>query len=444
MNSEVLRFTLGQSVPLEETRHVEFKEITGTNPVRSIVDISDEYAVAFLNSEGGRIFWGIRDSDRVVTGVTLSTSDRDRLRKNLTSKLNGIQPQLDPTRFRIILHPVIGGDDCLSVVELSVPSGASHDPYFTSGKEAFARIDGVTQKLSGQQLIDWARKRSPAKGVHERGEASINPDLIALAQRIRHIFSGHGLKPAHWPAFFEMAKAPFSINFIDLQSDASLLDWITEKKIQWISQTFLVRLEWIRGEDSRVFESQSYDKNPNQFLSVISRHVDALIYQDVPASPEAWFVRWGLGVDWIGQGQSGVFMVVRVPLARLSNELTIYKYVSDFEPYGWNEGRTAVQLRAWARILFVTKGICCIGREVSYELGKQIWNNDVFLNEIFEDYSRIERCRDDWCPEDYALYSSESVVAKDDPFFPAVIEFLKKHGLPYQETQLFGRQGARP
>ena len=46
-------------MPFEETRFYEFKEIKGGKPADSITNTADEYAVAFFNREGGRIFWGI-------------------------------------------------------------------------------------------------------------------------------------------------------------------------------------------------------------------------------------------------------------------------------------------------------------------------------------------------------------------------------------------------
>jgi hypothetical protein len=45
-------FIINEPVNFEETRYSEFKEIKGNNPVRSIVDVVDQYAVAFLNCEG--------------------------------------------------------------------------------------------------------------------------------------------------------------------------------------------------------------------------------------------------------------------------------------------------------------------------------------------------------------------------------------------------------
>ncbi len=57
---------------MEETRFFEFKEIKGANPVNSIKNTCDEYVVSFLNSNGGSVFWGIRDNDRIVVGVIVN------------------------------------------------------------------------------------------------------------------------------------------------------------------------------------------------------------------------------------------------------------------------------------------------------------------------------------------------------------------------------------
>src|SRR5262245_52485044 len=105
-NSEIneCRFVLNEPIFEEETRHCEFKEIKGRNPVDIIKNSADEYVVAFLNSEGGRIYWGIRDSDRVVVGVKLTSSQRDEIRRVVGEKLAQIQPSISPTAFRINFH----------------------------------------------------------------------------------------------------------------------------------------------------------------------------------------------------------------------------------------------------------------------------------------------------------------------------------------------------
>lgn len=431
-----VRFILDTALNCEETRHVEFKELKSQRPFDSIANTADEYAVAFLNSEGGRIYWGIRDTDKVVVGVTIPESERDRLRRYITNKLSEIQPQLDPSRFKITLHAVVSGNADLVVVELEVPAGNSSTPFYTASHECFVRLDGVKKKLSGQQLTDWILSRAAAPTSFGK-TVEMDLHLVSLAKRVRRIFSEHGLQPGHLSRFFAIRKAPFTITLSDQQNDVSFLQWLNEPKIAWIAKTFGVRREWIDGEDGRIFEEQRYDKRPSKFLSDISRYTEALIYEEVPESCDAWFLRFGIDEDWKSKGHSGVFVVIRVPLARMSNEVTIYRYISDFEPYGWDNGRTAIQLRAWARLLFISKDMICYGREVPYELGQEIWGNSAFLHGIIESHNGCRHCRDDWHPEDYALYPTESCEAKPDSFFPHVIEFLRENGLAYEPTKLF-------
>jgi len=159
-----LEFVLNHEVPIEETRHYEFKEVkTIAGAVDSIVNTADEYAVAFLNSEGGRIYWGIRDKDRVVLGVHLDYQDRDRLRRDVSAKLSQIEPKIDPSKYRIEIHQV--RDECgidvadRFVIEIVVPAPDSPDPYYTGGGDAWVKVDGIKQKLKGIALTDFIKHR---------------------------------------------------------------------------------------------------------------------------------------------------------------------------------------------------------------------------------------------------------------------------------------------
>jgi hypothetical protein len=133
------RFILNQPVPVEETLHCEFKEVKGRNPVKAIANVVDEYVVAYLNSDGGSIYWGIRDSDRVVAGVPLSFKQRDELRKVITNKLTNIQPPISPTAYHVHLHKVYESAtndepiSDLSLVEVVAPPVFTNDLYFTGG-----------------------------------------------------------------------------------------------------------------------------------------------------------------------------------------------------------------------------------------------------------------------------------------------------------------------
>jgi len=427
---------LNQAVRLEEDGATEFKEVTSHNPVSTITDTAEDYAVAFLNATGGRILWGIRDKDRCVVGVTLNAEARDRIRKGLANRLHNIQPAIDPTQYSLQFYPITGesAPGELVVVELFINGGTSTHPFYNHKGELHVRINGVKQKLTGPRLTAWIQQRLKAASHPTSVD---NPKLCALACRIQRVFDEHGLEPAHLARFIQMRKAPFSIALTDIQTDAALLRWLDESKVDWISKTFLVRREWIDGEDNRIHEEYCFDKQPKEFFAVVSHHADALVFDEVHDSPEAYFLRWGVGKEWERKGEGCVFVVLAIPMARFSNERTIYKYISDLEPYSWtNYARTNIQLRAWARLLTVNKGFFCFGREIPYDVGEQLASNAIFMREVIEKHCK--RTRDDWQPEDHALHPEESMAAKDTDTTPAVIEFLRMNNLPWEKTQPFG------
>lgn len=148
-------FVLNKILPIEETRHYEFKEVTSKNPVATIKDIAEQYAVAFLNSEGGRIFWGVKN-DRTVSGIFLNTAERDEIRRVVGEKLTSIKPPIAPTAYEVRFYPVRDDHgilvENLYVVEMSVPRPNSTDLYFTGKDEAWVRIDGGKKRLSGPEI----------------------------------------------------------------------------------------------------------------------------------------------------------------------------------------------------------------------------------------------------------------------------------------------------
>lgn len=77
---------LNQPVRFEESLTCEFKEVK-SQPVQAIGKVVDEYVVAFLNEAGGSIYWGIRDSDRIVTGVSVTDKARDELKQVIGQKV---------------------------------------------------------------------------------------------------------------------------------------------------------------------------------------------------------------------------------------------------------------------------------------------------------------------------------------------------------------------
>jgi CheY-like chemotaxis protein len=152
------RFVLGQPVDLEESMTCEFKEVKNQPPIQAIGKVIDEYVVAFLNANGGSVYWGIRDSDRRVIGVRLNDKLRDELRQVAGQKLGAIAPPVAVDGYQLPFHQVVRlGDHCpiedIFVVEAYVRPGRSGYLFLTGGGDAYRRTLGGTKKFTGAELL---------------------------------------------------------------------------------------------------------------------------------------------------------------------------------------------------------------------------------------------------------------------------------------------------
>lgn len=156
-------FILNSAFPIEENRYYEFKEVTGGNPINTIKNTVDEYVVAFLNSRGGAIYWGIRDSDRMIVGVRLEPDKHDELRKTITNQLSNIRPAISPSAYEVNLFFVQDENSIkipnLIIVEVVTPKTFTGDLYFTGSNETFIKNDSGRKKLSGPELQDEIERR---------------------------------------------------------------------------------------------------------------------------------------------------------------------------------------------------------------------------------------------------------------------------------------------
>lgn len=161
-------FILHRPVKFEENRYYEFKEITGKQPVRTIVNTADEYAVAFLNAMGGQIYWGIRNSDRVVVGVPLQYYERDEVKQIVVNKLSGIRPIVASTDYKIETHPVYDDDNTiisdLCIVEVIVPRGNPRELYALPNGAVFIKTDSGKRRLNELEIKAEISKRHSITG----------------------------------------------------------------------------------------------------------------------------------------------------------------------------------------------------------------------------------------------------------------------------------------
>jgi len=255
-----------------------------------------------------------------------------------------------------------------------------------------------------------------------------SPAAAALVARIQQVFSAHGIEVSHLSRFFSAMNAPFQFSLMDAESSGSWLRWLDDSKIDWIAHRFLIRREWIDGEDDRIHLEPHFDKNPKLFWDTVCVNVPSAGAAERIGMPEAHFIRRGKGKEWEKRGQTGVYVVLAVPLLQLSGERVIFKYISDFNEYPWDYMRTKIQLRAWARLLYCGRRFVIHGREMSLDVAERFALNTVFLRDLIEDQAKVPRV--DWHLDDYALSPEESGVSKDSETLDKVLDFLRVHDLP--------------
>lgn len=153
-------FVEGEKFQLEEDLLTEFKEVKGENAVKSIQNVVDEYLLAFFNSQGGSVFWGIDDAG-IVKSLNLTSKAKDQIRKVIYDKINSVNPPIDPTQIKLFFHKVKSNNNY--VLELSIPSSRSSLLYFNSSGDTWVRLNGSKKKLQGPALQDYIIKREREK-----------------------------------------------------------------------------------------------------------------------------------------------------------------------------------------------------------------------------------------------------------------------------------------
>lgn len=150
-------FFEGELCFLEEDLTHEFKEVKGNNPAKSIQNLVDEYILAFMNSSGGSVFWGVCDNG-IVKSLILDANQKDDIRKVINSKVNTIEPSIDPTQIGVHFHKVFNVENGY-VLEVNIPKSNAVGLFFNSSGNTWVRVNGCKQKLQGVALQEYILKR---------------------------------------------------------------------------------------------------------------------------------------------------------------------------------------------------------------------------------------------------------------------------------------------
>ena len=157
-NKQIINYRLNDTIPEEECRNVEFKEIKGKNQCNSIIKNAEIYIVSYLNShevaDKGRILFGISDS-RVVKGVPLASKDKDTIRKRISEQMNNAQPYISSDKYQIQFQEIINEEgivENLYIVEISVSLTYSTLLFATANGEVYIKTEGGRRKLNTYEI----------------------------------------------------------------------------------------------------------------------------------------------------------------------------------------------------------------------------------------------------------------------------------------------------
>ncbi|MES5869070.1 ATP-binding protein [Bacillus cereus group sp. RP32] len=156
-------YIINNELNILEDDEYEFKEIRGGNPKGSINSNVAEYATAFLNSQGGRIFYGITD-DSKVKGFKANGQQIDEIQRVVYDSLRTIEPTLSADHYTLEFHQVYDTNleptTDLYVLEVVVPPSRDKKAiYFNKGKELHIRVRGVKQVLKGTEIVSFIQKK---------------------------------------------------------------------------------------------------------------------------------------------------------------------------------------------------------------------------------------------------------------------------------------------
>ena len=91
---------------LDENRFTEFKSlISAAHPHHAMMGIAEKYLNGFLNTEGGKLFFGVEDNGR-VSALNLDKDKRDFIRTHIDMVLQKFKPAVLASMYHVRFRQV--------------------------------------------------------------------------------------------------------------------------------------------------------------------------------------------------------------------------------------------------------------------------------------------------------------------------------------------------
>ena len=158
-----------------------------------------KYVNAFINSDGGRILFGVED-DRRVSGCNLDENARGAMTKYLDQYVNTFDPQVDKGVVRLRFVPITGGPEranlCVVEVSVSQPVPFRRQPIYymsSTSERAYIRLE----ESNFEVRHDSNRLSHPPETLVREREAEFRKQGRDYTRTWRHVkrlalpFDGH-------------------------------------------------------------------------------------------------------------------------------------------------------------------------------------------------------------------------------------------------------------
>ena len=159
-------FILGKIIDQEEDYEYEFKEIIPEVQPRDLINEKlIPYVAAFLNDNGGRLLFGIRDYDRRVTAIHLTSEQKDDIRLLINGKMDAIYPRVSPSAYSFTFHEVYDENKNILtnqyVLEIVVnPPINPTIVYFVDKRKIYSKVNGGKKPLEWSAIQDFILRKS--------------------------------------------------------------------------------------------------------------------------------------------------------------------------------------------------------------------------------------------------------------------------------------------
>lgn len=161
-----MSFEFSSHLPFLENTEIEYKNFSFPFQHGHFKKIK-KTVCAFLNTDGGRIYFGVRDEDQSVVGLKLSDQKKLIFYNSIKNVFDIIIPTPCLDDFSVNFFPIFSNSnglkaslDDLYIVKVIIKRGKINDLYFTNDRLSYKRRNGKNLLLSPIELKSEILRRA--------------------------------------------------------------------------------------------------------------------------------------------------------------------------------------------------------------------------------------------------------------------------------------------